>query len=128
PTNHRNLICISFTSTFDLRTSNLFRRVSAIDDDILHFADAIAAPMFGGLSVLLRLEAGDRLLEGWKLDHDVAMKILRAFHDPVAAAAREDLGAMLPEYLWKRVRIFLVFDRVIDFRMGNPICRHGRRL
>src|SRR4029077_4839382 len=52
PTSHRSVISFS-----------LFRRVARINDDVLHLADAVAAPMLGRVLVLLRLEAGDRLLE-----------------------------------------------------------------
>src|ERR1051325_10691923 len=95
PTSH--FICIS-----------LFRRVSRVDDDILDFADAVAAAMLGGVAVFLRLEALDGLLEARELDDDVAVKVFGALHLLVAAAAREDFRAVFPEDFRKRVRVFLV--------------------
>src|SRR5258705_5073482 len=82
--------------------------------------------MLGRIAVLLRLEAGDRLLEARELDDDVAVKVERPFHDLKAAPARENLRAVLLEDVGERVRIFLVFDRIVDLRVSNPIGRHGR--
>ena len=43
--------------------TRLFRRVAALDDDVLDNAAAVAAEA-GGFLILGRLEAGDALLQG----------------------------------------------------------------
>src|SRR3954447_18475371 len=99
--------------------------VAAIHDDGLHFAGPAAAEG-RGLVTFLRGKAANRLLEGWKLDHHEALKLLRAFHDLIAPAARQDLAAVLGQDGRNQIRVFLVLDRIIDLRARHPIGRHGR--
>jgi len=80
--------------------------------------------MFGGVAVLLRLEALDRFFKARELDDHMAVKVFRTFHDSVAAAARKNLRAVLLEDFGKRIRIFLVLDRVVDLRVSNPVSGH----
>src|ERR1051325_11035541 len=107
---------------------SLFRRVSRVDDDVLDFADAVATAMLGGVAVLLRFEALDGLLEARERDDDMAVKVFGALHLPIAAAAREDFRAVFLEDLRERIRVFLVFDGVVDFCVRNPVSGHGPRL
>src|SRR5947207_13547444 len=98
------------TPTSHFISVSLFRRVSCVDDDVLHFADAVAAAIFRGVAVLLRFEALDGLLEARELDDDVTVEVLGAFHLTIAAAGCEDFRAVLLENLRARIRVLLVFD------------------
>src|SRR6185437_16175352 len=103
------------------------RGVAAVDDDVLDLAGAVAAEGCGRL-VLGRVEAGDRLLEGRKLDHHVAGEFLRTFHDLKTPAARQHLAAVLVEDRPQRVGVLLVFDRIDHARARYPIGRHRKLL
>src|SRR5205085_5172586 len=62
--------------------------------DRFHLARAVAAEGRSPL-VFRRCEAGDALLERGEFNDDEAVKLVRPFHDLVAAAAREHLAAEL---------------------------------
>src|SRR5262245_40875324 len=70
------------------------RRIAALDHHQLDLAAAVAAER-RRVPVLPGLEAGDAFLQRRELDHDEAVEFLRAFEDPVLAAAGEHLAAVL---------------------------------
>ncbi len=70
---------------------------------------AAGTPERGSRLVFGRLEAGDALLEGRKLDHDEAVEVVRALVDRVAAAARENLAAMLGDDRRHKVRWYFLY-------------------
>src|SRR6267378_4060560 len=77
------------------------------------------------LPVLLRIEAGDALLEGRELDDDEAVESLRTFESLIVPAAREHPRAVLREDRGHAVRVLLVFHRIVHPRPGHPVSRHG---
>src|SRR2546429_4738181 len=77
------------------------------------------------LPVFRGIEAGDALLEARELDDDEAVESLRALEDLIAPAAREHLRAVLREDRRHAVRVLLVFHRIVHFRPGHPVGRHG---
>src|SRR6266581_1809551 len=109
------------------RDSTRLRRLafSRLDHHELVLARPVPAAKRRRLPVLLRIEAGDALLEGRELDDDEAVEFLRALEDLIAPAAREHLRAVLREYRGHAVRVLLVFHGIVDFRAGYPIGRHG---
>ncbi len=103
--------------------STLLRRLDSLDDDGLDLAGAAAAEC-GGLGVLVRGEAGDALLKGRKLDQRETLKLLRAFHDLEAAAARQNLAAVLGEDGRHLIGVFLVLGGIVDPGARDPIGWH----
>src|SRR5674476_483640 len=77
-----------------------------------------------GAVVFRRCEAGGALLQGRKLDHDETAEFGGALHDLETSAARQHLAAELGDDGGYQVGIFLVLDRIVDFRTRNPISRH----
>src|SRR5712692_1956962 len=67
-----------------IATPLLRRAFSRLDHHQLVFPRLVPAADRGGLPVLLRVEAGDALLESRELDDDEAVEFLRAFEDLVA--------------------------------------------
>src|SRR5262245_21740302 len=104
-----------------------FGRIAAVDHDGLDLAGA-ATPERRRLVVFVGGEAGHALLKGGKLDDDETVELVRPFHDLVAAAARQDLAAVPGDDRWHQVGVFLVRDRIVDLRTGNPVGRHRRLL
>src|SRR5450759_4982905 len=86
--------------------------------------DRAAAFRRSGAVVFRRCEAGGALLQGRKLDHDEAAEFGGALHDLETSAARQHLAAELGDDGGYQVGIFLVLDRIVDFRTRNPISRH----
>src|SRR6266478_4674157 len=105
--------------------ASLRRAFSRLDHHQLVFPRLVPAAERGGLPVLLRVEAGDALLESRELDDDEAVEFLRAFEDLVAPAAREHLRAVLREDRGHAVGVLSVFHGIVDFSAGYPIGRHG---
>src|SRR2546423_10900457 len=87
---------------------------SRLDHHELVLARLVPAAERRGLLVLLRVEAGDALLEARELDHDEAVEFLRALEGLITPAAREYLRAVLREDRGHAVRVLLVFHRVVD--------------
>src|SRR5437773_3230846 len=104
--------------------ASLRRAFSRLDHHQLVLARLVPAAKLGRLLVLLRVEAGDSLLEGRELDDDEAVEPLRALEDLIAPAAREHLRAVLREDRGHSVRVLLVFRRIVDFAAGYPIGGH----
>src|SRR6267378_8682724 len=98
---------------------------SRLDHHQLVLSRLVPAAKRRRLPVLLRIEAGDALLEGRELDDDEAVESLLAFESLIAPAAREHLRAVLREYRGHAVRVLLVFHGIVDFRAGYPIGWHG---
>src|SRR5882762_7871158 len=105
--------------------ASLRRAFSRLDHHQLILPSLVPAAKRRRLPVLLRVEAGDALLEGRELDDDVAVEPLRALEDLIAPAAREHLRAVLREDRGHAVRVLLVFHRIVDFGARYPIGRHG---
>src|ERR1043166_2395029 len=106
------------------RESQLLRRIAAFDDDGLDLAGA-AAPECRGFLVFRRGEAGDRLVEGRELDHHEAVELVRPLHQLIAPPARQDFGAVALKDSRQAVGVFLVRDRIVDLRAGDPIGGHA---
>src|SRR6266513_102549 len=68
-------------------TASLRRAFSRLDHHQLVLARLVPAAERRRLLVLLRVEAGDALLEGRELDDDEAVESLRAFESLIAPAA-----------------------------------------
>src|SRR6516164_1917818 len=96
----------------------------ALDDDDLQFACAVLLAMRGGLKVLGRFVAGDRLLEARKLDDDEAVEFLRAFEDLELAAPRQELAVELRDDRRRQIGVLLVLLGVVDLRARDPISDH----
>src|SRR5216684_1131595 len=109
------------------RDSTRLRRLtfSRLDHHELVLARLVPAAKRRRLPVLLRIEAGDALLEGRELDDDEAVESLRAFESLIVPAAREHLRAVLREDRGHAVRVLLVFHGIVDFGAGYPVGRHG---
>src|SRR5881396_594321 len=68
-------------------TASLRRAFSGLDHHQLVLARLVPAAKRRRLPVLLRIEAGDALLEARELDDDEAVESLRAFESLIAPAA-----------------------------------------
>src|SRR5712691_1373238 len=90
------------------------RAFSRLDHHQLVLTRLVPAAKRRGLPVLLRVEAGDALLEARELDDDEAVESLRTFESLVAPAAREHLRAVLREDRGHAVGVLLVFHRIVD--------------
>src|SRR5438477_8484623 len=99
--------------------------LSRLDHHQLVLARLVPAAKRRRLPVFRGIEASDALLEGRELDDDEAVEFLRALEDLIAPAAREHLRAVLREDRGHAVRVLLVFDRIVHFRPGHPVSRHG---
>src|SRR6266850_2300695 len=109
-----------------LLAASLHRRAfSGLDHHQLVFPRLVPAAKACGVLVLLRVEAGDALLERRELDDDEAIEFLRPFEGLVAPAAREHLRSVLREDRGHAVRVLLVFHRIVDLGARYPIGRHG---
>src|SRR5882672_7423510 len=102
-----------------------FGAFSRLDHHQLVLARLVPAAKFSRFPVLLRVEAGDALLEGRELDDDEAVESLRTFESLIARAAREHLRAVLREDRGYAVRVLLVFHGIVDLGARYPIGRHG---
>src|SRR5690349_13583875 len=92
------LLLLNIVASLFMGRREVCRWVSdAFDDDDLQFACAVLLAMRGGLKVLGRFVAGDRLLEARKHDDDEAAEFLRALEDLELAAARQELAAEFPD-------------------------------
>src|SRR5262249_60231103 len=78
----------------------------------------------GGLVIFLRRETGHALLESREFDDDEALELMRALHDLKTAAAGQDLAAIFSDDRRHAIGVFLVLDRIVDLRTGDPICGH----
>src|SRR5882762_8521335 len=107
-----------------IATPSLRRAFSGLDHHQLVFSRFVPAAKRRRFPVLLRVEAGDALLEGRELDDDEAVESLRAFESLIAPAAREHLRAVFREDRGHAVRVFLVFDGIVDLGAGYPIGGH----
>src|SRR5439155_9779109 len=106
-------------------TASLRRTFSRLDHHQLVLTRLVPAAERRRLPVLLRVEAGDALLEARELDDDEAVESLRAFESLIAPAAGEHLRAVLREDRGHAVGVLLVFHGIVDFRAGYPIGGHG---
>src|SRR6266704_3576229 len=106
-------------------TASLRRAFSRLDHHQLVLARLVPAAKRRRLPVLLRVEAGDALLEARELDDDEAVESLRAFESLIAPAAGEHLRAVLREDRGHAVGVLLVFHRIVDFGAGYPVGGHG---
>src|SRR5271169_1442792 len=106
PASVRRLASATYMA-WSLRIWSARRRVAAFYDDILDDPRACTAER-GRLLIGVGLEAVDRGLHGRKLDHDKTVKRVWSFHDPVSAAARKDLAAMLRDEGRDAVGVFLI--------------------
>src|SRR5437660_4068434 len=97
-----------------------------LDHHQLVLARLVLAAKRRRLPVFRGIEAGDALLEARELDDDEAVESLRAFEGLIAPAAREHLRAVLREDCGHAVRVLPVFHRIVHFRPGDPVGRHGR--
>src|SRR5882762_3017629 len=104
--------------------ASLRRGFSGLDHHQLVLARLVPAAERRGLVVLLRVEAGDALLERRELDDDEAVEFLGAFEGLVAPAAREHLRAVFRQDRGHAVRVFLVFHGIVDLGAGYPIGGH----
>src|SRR5258705_252609 len=95
--------------------ASLRRAFSRLDHHQLVLARLVPAAKLGRLLVLLRVEAGDALLEGRELDDDEAVEPLRTLEGLIAPAAREHLRAVLREDRGHAVGVLPVFRRIVDF-------------
>src|SRR5207253_6088577 len=99
--------------------------LSRLDHHQLVLARLVPAAKRRRLPVFRGIEASDALLEARELDDDEAVESIRALEDLIAPAAREHLRAVLREDRGPAVRVLLVFDRIVHFRPGHPVSRHG---
>src|SRR5438309_8938425 len=99
---------------------------SRLDHHQLVLARLVPAAKLRRFTVFRRIEAGDALFEGRELDDDEAVESLRALEGLIARAAREHLRAVLREDCGHAVCVLLVFHRIVHFRPGDPVGRHGR--
>src|SRR5437879_2927618 len=109
-----------------IATPSLRLAFPRLDHHQLVLARLVPAAKLRRLPVFRRIEAGDALLEGRELDDDEAVESLRAFERLIAPAAREHLRAVLREDCGHAVRVLPVFHRIVHFRPGDPVGRHGR--
>src|SRR5258706_10720404 len=108
-----------------IATPSLRRAFSRLDHDQLVFPRVVLAPEGCGIPILLRVEAGDALLEGRELDDDEAVEFLGAFEGLVTPAARQHLRAVLVEDRGHAVRGLPGFHGILGCGAGYPIGRHG---
>src|ERR1044072_4501766 len=94
--------------------------VATFNDDVFDLTGSRAAER-GGLLVVDRLEAGNGLLQTWKLDHHEAVEFFWPFHDSVLAAASENLSAELRNDRGYTVGVFLVRDGLDDSGTSYPL-------
>ena len=59
-----------------------------------------------------------------KLDHNKTMEFFWPFHDLVTPTPRQNLPTVLADDRGHEIGVFLVLDRIVDLRAGNPISRH----
>src|SRR5947209_7365233 len=89
------------------------RRIAAFYHDGLDLPRAGAAEGRGPV-IFRGGETCHALLERRKLDHDVALKLLRPLHNLIAPATRQHLATVFCNDLRNQVGVFLVFNGIID--------------
>src|SRR6185437_13231109 len=75
--------------------------------------------------IFRRGKAGSALLQRRKLNHNEPLEFVRTFHDLETPATRQHPAAEFGDDGGHQIGVFLVLDRIVDFRTRNPIGRHG---